>query len=158
MGASITDYNLQCKLVGCFQGSNSRGSVQNYNKGKPLVTGLTTWTQTGKVNPAFILMNKILRSISKLQKVSQLRSLSNPMLHYQNENTFSLGKKHFRGYNSYWRWGSPKKMTSSQRRTYFKATHPSPIDSTRKLFFFSEPVSRSSQKNLHRILREPLPW
>lgn len=37
-------------------------------------------------------------------------------------------------------------MTCSQRQTYFKATHPSPIDSTRKLFFFPEPASSSSQK------------
>lgn len=41
-------------------------------------------------------------------------------------------------------------MTSSQRQTYFKATHPSQIESTRNLFFFPEPVSRSShiQKKL----------
>lgn len=35
-------------------------------------------------------------------------------------------------------------MTSSQRKTYFKANRLSSIESTRKLFFFPEPVSRSS--------------
>lgn len=107
--------------------------------------GITTWTCTGRVNQLYSNEENspLWEKFQNLQKVSQLKSLSNHMVHYQNENTFSLGKSISEviiltdGKDLWRKW-------LVVRERHFKANGLSSIESTRKLFFFPKPVSRSS--------------